>query len=112
MVDFVITPYKCDGVWMFDDSGTGLVREPLIKGIDTMIEKVAKLKGVANPAAGVPVLFSKTYWSGAEYCLKWQREEDGGNWYKSDDLDMEGWLCPQLHRYFDKAPPELWVTVG
>jgi len=22
---------------------------------------------------------------------------------------MEGWLCPALFRYFDKAPPELYV---
>jgi hypothetical protein len=22
---------------------------------------------------------------------------------------MEGWLCPALFKYFDKAPPELYV---
>jgi len=27
----------------------------------------------------------------------------GGNWYRSADLDMEGWLCPALFRYFDQA---------
>ena len=33
----------------------------------------------------------------------------GGNWYASDDPPMEGWLCPALFRYFDKAPAELYV---
>jgi hypothetical protein len=33
----------------------------------------------------------------------------GGNWYTSDDPPMEGWLCPALFRYFDRAPSELYV---
>jgi hypothetical protein len=37
--------------------------------------------------------------------FEWRREEFGGNWYYSPDLDMEGWLCPALLRYF-AAPPK------
>jgi len=33
----------------------------------------------------------------------------GGNWYGSEDSPMEGWLCPALFRYFEKAPAELYV---
>jgi len=32
-----------------------------------------------------------------------------GNWYRADEPPMEGWLCPALFRYFDEAPPELYV---
>ena len=38
-----------------------------------------------------------------------RREEMGGNVYATDNPPMEGWLCPALFRYFDKAPPELYV---
>ena len=34
-----------------------------------------------------------------------------GNWYYSPELDMEGWLCPALLKYFDEAPRELFVQV-
>ena len=30
------------------------------------------------------------------------------NWYYSPEFDMEGWLCPALFKYFDKAPRELY----
>ena len=32
--------------------------------------------------------------------------EMDGNWYATDDPPMEGWLCPALFHYFDKAPPD------
>nr|WP_323697113.1 DUF6717 family protein [Thiorhodovibrio litoralis] len=41
----------------------------------------------------------------------WQRKEYDGNWYRSDTLDMEGWLCPALFKYFDKAPKRIFVQV-
>src|SRR5216684_394509 len=41
--------------------------------------------------------------------LEWQREEYGGNWYFSPEYEMEGWLCPALFKYFDKAPKEIYV---
>ena len=40
----VIALYKYQGSWVFDDPATGLLREPFIAGIDTMIdEAVAKI---------------------------------------------------------------------
>jgi hypothetical protein len=29
----------------------------------------------------------------------------------SADLDMEGWLCPALFRYFEEAPKALYAQV-
>ena len=35
----------------------------------------------------------------------------GGNSYYSPDLEMEGWLCPALLRYFTEAPKKIYVQV-
>ena len=35
---------------------------------------------------------------------EWLRAGEGGNWYRSEDHGMEGWLCPALFKYFDEAP--------
>ena len=32
-----------------------------------------------------------------------------GNWYYSEVLDLEAWLCPALLKYFDDVPKELYV---
>src|ERR1700680_940515 len=34
----VIFPYRLEGVWVFDDTATGLVREPFISGADTILD--------------------------------------------------------------------------
>ncbi len=41
----------------------------------------------------------------------WVRPEWSGNVYRASGLDMEGWLCPALFKYFTQAPPELYVKV-
>ncbi len=102
----VIAPYKYEGMWVFDDPAVGLTREPFVSGIDKMIDRlVAQIPDAEN---GFRLLFSATPFPGYTIKLIWRREEYGGNWYYSPNLDMEGWLCPALLRYFDKAPPELY----
>lgn len=32
-----------------------------------------------------------------------------GMWYFAPSLDMEGWLCPALFKYFDEAPTKLYA---
>ena len=103
----VISPYKYEGMWVFDDPAVGLLREPFVSGIDTMIDRLV----AAIPAAdhGFRLLFSATPFPGDTVRLEWRREEFGGNWYVCPELDLEGWLCPALFRYFDTAPPELYA---
>jgi len=55
------------------------------------------------------LIFSITPFPGYQYPLDWRREDGGGNWYYSAQLDLEGWLCPALLRYFPEAPKELYV---
>ena len=103
----VIAPYKYEGMWVFDDPAVGLSREPFIAGIDTMIDRL--VASIPNADKGFTLLFSTAPFPGSTVELQWRREELGGNWYYCPQFDMEGWLCPALFKYFDKAPPKLYV---
>jgi hypothetical protein len=105
----VIVPYKYEGIWVFDDPAVGLVREPFVAGIDTMIDRL--VGSIPDATKGFRLLFSSTPFPGYTIKLKWRREEYAGNWYYCEQLGMEGWLCPALFRYFVEAPPELYARV-
>jgi hypothetical protein len=101
----VIAPYKHHGMWVFDDPRVGLNQEPFVAGADAMIDRV--IADIPNAEHGFTLIFSATPFPGHQYKLDWVRaDEDGGNWYRSADLDMEGWLCPALFRYFVQAPKQ------
>ena len=103
----VISPYRHSGMWVFDDPAVGLSREPFIAGIDKMIDKL--VADIPNADRGWKAIFSASPFPGHEVKLEWRREESGGNWYYSDKYQMEGWLCPALFKYFEKAPREIYV---
>jgi hypothetical protein len=103
----LIAPYKYEGMWVFDDPAVGLRREPFVAGIDTMIDR--RVASIPNAEAGFRLLFSASPFPGYAVEIEWRREEYGGNWYYSRQFNMEGWLCPALFKYFDKAPPKLYV---
>jgi hypothetical protein len=105
----VISPYKYLNMWVFDDARVGLVQEPFVSGADTMIDRLVAHIPSAN--AGFVLLFSSSSFPGAQLHLEWRRSESNGNWYYSPELDMEGWLCPALLRYFESAPRELHVQI-
>jgi len=105
----VIAPYWVDelGTWVFDDPKAGLQQEPFVSGVPEMIDFL--VQDIVNAKSGFRMLFSAAPFPGYQRKLVWRREEMGGNWYASDGPPMEGWLCPALFRYFDKAPAELYV---
>jgi len=102
----VLFPYRYEGMWVFDDPDTGLRKEPFVAGIDTMIDRL--VADIPNAANGFKLIFSPTPFPGFAVKLEWRREEYGGNWYYCPQLNLEGWLCPALFKYFDKAPLELY----
>ncbi len=102
----VIAPYQYEGMWVFDDPAVGLSREPFVSGIDMMIDRL--VAEIPNAQKGFRLVFSAAPFPGYTVKLVWRREEYGGNWYYAPELDTEGWLCPALLRYFDKAPVELY----
>ena len=102
-----IHPYKYEGLWVFDDEKVGLVQEPFVSGADIIIEKM--VSDIPNAEAGFTILFSANPFPGHQAVFDWHREEMGGNWYYSPDLDAEGWLCPALFKYFDSAPDKIYA---
>jgi hypothetical protein len=106
---FVIAPYKYEGMWVFDDPNTGLVREPFISGIDTMLDKLTA--GIPNAESGFRAIFAPSPFPGYTTRLIWRREEMEGNWYYSEELGIEGWLCPALFKYFRTAPQFIFVKL-
>lgn len=102
----VLAPYKHEGLWVFDDPSVGLVKEPFVFGIDTMIDRLTA--GIPDAEQGFRLLFSPTPFPGYTIKLEWRREEYGGNWYWCPQLGIEGWLCPALFKYFAQAPGELY----
>jgi hypothetical protein len=105
----VIAPYKYYGMWVFDDPRVGLAREPFVSGADTMIDRV--VANVADAENGFVMVFSGAPFPGHQYRLEWRRADGSGNWYYAPDLDIEGWLCPALLRYFPEAPKQIYVQV-
>jgi hypothetical protein len=102
-----IHPYKHQGLWVFDDEKVGLVQEPFVAGADEIIERM--VTGLDRPEEGFTLLFSSSPFPGHQACFEWRREEMGGNWYYSPDLDAEGWLCPALFKYFDGPPARIYA---
>jgi hypothetical protein len=94
-------------MWVFDDQSTGLSQEPFIAGIDVMIDKM--VADIPNAEQGFRAIFSAQPFPGHTVKLTWVRAELGGNWYYSERFGMEGWLCPALYKYFDQAPPEIFI---
>jgi hypothetical protein len=104
---FVISPYRAEGTWVFDDERVGLLREPFVSGIPEMIDRfVAR---IPNAEKGFRLLFSAGPFPGYEIKLVWRREEYGGNWYFAEQVGAEGWLCPALLKYFEAAPREIYA---
>ncbi len=102
-----IHPYKHEGLWVFDDEKAGLVQEPFVSGADTVIDRM--VAGIPDAEKGFTLIFSAGPFPGYQAAFERRREEMGGNWYYSADLDMEGWLCPALFKYFDQAPPKIYA---
>ncbi|VAW80660.1 hypothetical protein MNBD_GAMMA12-838 [hydrothermal vent metagenome] len=103
----VIHPYKYQGMWVFDDNKVGLLQEPFISGADDIIDKM--VVDISNASNGFSLLFSAIMFPGYQCKFEWQRHESGGNWYIIKILDMEGWLCPALFKYFKTAPQNIYA---
>lgn len=102
----VIFPYRHHQTWVFDDEIAGLVQEPFVSGVPEMIDVLVKdLKSVDE---GFKLLFSPQPFPGYQAELIWLREEYNGNWYRWEEKNMEGWLCPALFKYFNLPPQQIY----
>ena len=102
-----IHPYKTEGMWVFDDPAVGLRQEPFVSGADAIIDRMVQF--IPNAESGFTLLFSANPFPGFQVEFEWRRAELTGNWYYCQALEMEGWLCPALFKYFDSAPPKIYA---
>lgn len=105
----VIHPRWEDGALVFDDRERGLLREPFVAGADTALGHLAAR--VDGCSKGFTLIFSDSEFPGHQAVMKWQSEEYGGNWYTFEELNMTGWLCPALLKYFDSAPERIYIEI-
>lgn len=103
----VIAPYRYNGTWVFDDARFGLVREAFVGGMPAMIDVL--VANIPDAQKGFRLIFSAKPFPDYQKRLTWVRGNTDGNYYKIDEPPMEGWLCPAMFKYYDKAPPELYV---
>jgi hypothetical protein len=106
----VIFPYKHNGIWVFDDASVGLVREPFVSGVPEMIERM--VRDIPGAERGFALYFSQQPFPGYQAELIWLRGEYGGNWYRLNGTEMEGWLCPALFKCFSAAPQRIYCRGG
>ena len=103
----IIAPYKHQGTWVFDDRSAGLVQEPFVAGVPEMIDVI--VKDIPDADQGFRLLFSSKPFPDYQKKLVWLRGDRGLNYYRFADSDMEGWICPAMFKYYEQAPPELYV---
>ena len=106
---FVIAPYKHEGFWVFDDPRVGLAQEPFVSGADDIIDILTE--DLPDAETGFRLIFSPEPFPGFQAKFIWSRPEFAGNWYSWPERKIEGWLCPALFKYFETAPPEIYVQV-
>ncbi|NJL72653.1 MAG: hypothetical protein HC888_14315 [Candidatus Competibacteraceae bacterium] len=105
-----IAPYRFNGAWVFDDDRVGLVREPFVSGADHMIDLFTE--NISDAVNGFRLTFSSQPFPGFQVRIALDRPEYGGNWYRWPERNVEGWLCPALVKYFESAPPEIYVQAS
>jgi hypothetical protein len=105
---YTIQPYRHEGAWVFDDPAVGLRREPFVAGITEMIDRL--VVGIPNADAGFRLHFALFPFQGHQTALTWLRADPvEGHWYRSEDDESEGWLCPALFWYFPTPPGRIFV---
>jgi hypothetical protein len=103
----VISPYHSNGMWVFDDDRHDLVREPFVAGADVFIDCLAA--DIPNAKKGFNLVFSSQPFPDYTFHVKWVKSGGTGNWYRSEEYNLEGWLCPALLKYFDEPPKEIFA---
>jgi hypothetical protein len=103
----VISPYRDQGTWVFDDPSVGLVKEPFVAGVPEMIDVL--VADIPDAGDGFRLIFSANPFPGHQKKLRWLRGDSGGNYYALDEPPMEGWICPAMFKYYSKAPDNLYV---
>jgi len=101
----VLFPYRTKyGVWCFDDEQLGIVGEPFVGDINTMIDIHAQ--GSENLIINI----SSQPIPGSTLSLT-KREDLGQGFYQLDGTEITGWLCPCFLNYFPDYVEKVYAKI-
>ena len=98
-----------DGLWVYDDAKFGVREQPLVFGMDLILERmIEQVEGVEER---LNLVFSSIPFPGSEFALGFVRQETEGFVYLWEEKKMQGWLSPSLRNYFPEPPPEIYLQL-
>ena len=98
-----------DGLWVYDDAKFGVREQPLVFGMDLILERM--VEQVEGGGDRLNLVFSSIPFPGSEFSLGFVREETEGFVYRWDEKKLQGWLSPSLRNYFPEPPPEIYLQL-
>lgn len=103
--------YKRNDTWLFDDPEKAVFNEPFVEGSSEIISKFQNESGESG--SSISLTFSNAPFEGHQYTLQWKDSREAGIWnqYYCEEVNMYGWLCPVLLKYFECPPEMLYVAV-
>jgi hypothetical protein len=102
----VINPYRTQYGWAFDDENVGLIGEPFVAGIPEIIDSIV---GSAN---NFTAYFSHEFFPDSTFILnKIEDNVEAGSYYRLNNTEMVGWLCPATLKYFEDYPTQIFVQI-
>ena len=106
---FRITVRYIDGLWVYDDPGFEVKGQPLVFGMELILEKmVAQVDGISNQ---LNLVFSSIPFPGSSQCLSFVRDETEGFVYRWEEQKFQGWFSPSLRNYFTEPPPRIYLQL-
>ena len=100
---------KDSGLWVYDDAKFGVREQPLVFGMDLILEKMVEQVGVV--ADRLNLVFSSIPFPGSDFCLEFVRQETEGFVYRWEKKKLQGWLSPSLRNYFPEPPPKIYLQM-
>jgi hypothetical protein len=102
----VLHPYRTKyGIWQFDDEELGIVGEPFVGAINTMIDMYAN----GREQITVYISSSPIY----EQTLSLTRVEgEQTGIYQLDGTEIVGWLCPCLLNFFPDYIKHIYAKIN
>ena len=98
-----------DGLWVYDDSKFGVREQPLVFGVDLILERM--IEQVEGVEGRLNLVFSSIPFPGSEFSLGFVREETEGFVYRWEENNLQGWLSPSLRNYFSEPPPKIYLQL-
>ena len=98
-----------DGLWVYDDASFGVKAQPLVFGMDLILEKMVEQVEVV--ADRLNLVFSSIPFPGSDFCLEFVRQETEGFVYRWEKKKLQGWLSPSLRNYFPEPPPKIYLQM-